>query len=233
MSRPYVAFYPAAYLKKTSHLTTEQHGAYVLLLMECWQIGRIPPDDAGRAAVARLPLARWRKIAGPVVAYFNPDGTNNRALEETAKAELLSAKRAALGRKGGMKSGISRAIRRGMAAKHSEANEANGKLLLPVCLPNVAKQTKQTPKQTGSYCEANKKERLEPSYSVAATPDVENPVGPVFVAAGEVKPVSATRAQLEEIFASRRTAAGVIADQISTEEDGIPSFLDRRERATK
>ena len=68
MSRAWIAFYIGDYLKDTQALTTEQHGAYMLLLMECWQKGRVPLDAASRASIARVPLPRWKKISAPIDA---------------------------------------------------------------------------------------------------------------------------------------------------------------------
>jgi uncharacterized protein YdaU (DUF1376 family) len=112
MSRAWIAFYIGDYLKDTQALSTEQHGAYLLLLMECWQKGCVPLDAAGRAAVARVPLSRWRKISAPVDAFFAADGTNKRASAEITKAEIVGLKRAIAGTAGGRRSGISRAIAR-------------------------------------------------------------------------------------------------------------------------
>jgi uncharacterized protein YdaU (DUF1376 family) len=117
MSRAWIAFYIGDYLKDTQALTTEQHGAYLLLLMECWQKGRLPPDAASRAAIARLPLSRWNKIGAPVDAFFASDGTNKRATAEIAKAEAISLKRAIAGAAGGHRSGVAKAVARGERAK--------------------------------------------------------------------------------------------------------------------
>lgn len=117
MSRAWIAFYIGDYLKDTQALTTEQHGAYLLLLMECWQKGRVPLDPASRAAIARLPLARWNKISMPIDGFFAEDGTNKRATAEITKAEVVSLKRAIAGAAGGQRSGISKAIARGQQDK--------------------------------------------------------------------------------------------------------------------
>jgi uncharacterized protein YdaU (DUF1376 family) len=121
MSRSWIAFYIGDYLKDTQALTTEQHGAYMLLLMECWQKGQVPLDAASRAAIARVPLPRWKKISAPIDAFFAADGTNKRASAEITKAEIVSLKRAIAGAAGGHRSGLSKAIARGEQGK-IEAN---------------------------------------------------------------------------------------------------------------
>jgi uncharacterized protein YdaU (DUF1376 family) len=121
MSRSWIAFYIGDYLKDTQALTTEQHGAYLLLLMECWQKGQVPLDARSRAAIARVPLPRWKKISAPIDAFFAADGTNKRASAEITKAEMVSLKRAIAGAAGGHRSGLSKAIARGQQSK-IEAN---------------------------------------------------------------------------------------------------------------
>lgn len=51
---PWMRFFPADYLADTRRLTTEQHGAYLLLLMDSWSSGALPDDDAVLARVAGL-----------------------------------------------------------------------------------------------------------------------------------------------------------------------------------
>lgn len=67
--------YFGAYLADTMHLTTEQHGAYLLMLMASWMRGgNLPDDDKQLAAVVRLQLPKW-KLARPVIApFFNIKG---------------------------------------------------------------------------------------------------------------------------------------------------------------
>jgi uncharacterized protein YdaU (DUF1376 family) len=102
-------FWVGDYLRDTQHLTTEQHGAYLLLIIHCWQHGAIPPDDVGRAQVARLlPVSRWNKIKAPVEAFFEPDGTHRRVIKERARVEHLNTVRRVAGSKGGFRASAAR-----------------------------------------------------------------------------------------------------------------------------
>ncbi len=109
MSRPWMPFYVGDYLRATGHLTTVQHGAYLLLIMHCWQHGRLPADEGGRAAAARLPLKQWQAIRAPVEAYFQPDGSHKRVDEEIEKTDRKLMQRRLAGQRGGAKSAIARA----------------------------------------------------------------------------------------------------------------------------
>jgi uncharacterized protein YdaU (DUF1376 family) len=157
MSRAWIAFYIGDYLKDTQALTTEQHGAYLLLLMECWQKGSVPLDPASRASIARIPLPRWKKISAPIDAFFAADGTNKRATAEITKAEMVSLKRAIAGAAGGRRSGISKAIVRGQQGK-IEANAFAG----------LKQSAQQTPQQSRGISEAiHKPESTAPSPAAA------------------------------------------------------------------
>jgi uncharacterized protein YdaU (DUF1376 family) len=157
MSRAWIACYIGVYLKDTQALSTEQHGAYLLLLMECWQKGCVPLDAAGRASIARVPLPRWKKISAPIDAFFAADGTNKRATKEITKAEMVSLKRAIAGAAGGRRSGLAKAIAQGEQSKM----EANAMARL--------KQTgRQTPQQNTGISQAIHTTHITSSSLVAA-----------------------------------------------------------------
>jgi uncharacterized protein YdaU (DUF1376 family) len=102
-------FYIGDYMRNTAHLTTEQHGAYLLLIFHCWEYGKLPETAKGRASIAKLSANRW-KFVGPVVEkFFRPDGTHKRVDEEREKADRTSMQRRISGQKGGMHSAITRA----------------------------------------------------------------------------------------------------------------------------
>lgn len=67
---PWMPFYPADYLADTRRLTTEQHGAYLLLLMDSWSSGALPDDDDVLARVAGLDAERWAQVRPVIARYF-------------------------------------------------------------------------------------------------------------------------------------------------------------------
>ncbi len=105
MSAPFMQLYVADYLGDTRHLTTEQHGAYLLLLMTMWRAdGRLPNDDRKLARIASCTPSRWAKIRDEVMEFFVIEGdeiTNHRLTSELKKASEKSIKRAEAGTKGG------------------------------------------------------------------------------------------------------------------------------------
>jgi uncharacterized protein YdaU (DUF1376 family) len=73
MKKPsHIPFFPDAYLRDTTHLTTEEHGAYFLLLMAAWGTDdcSLPNDERRLAALVRMPVARWRKVAFNILEFW-------------------------------------------------------------------------------------------------------------------------------------------------------------------
>lgn len=108
--RAWMPMYWGDYLKDTAHLTTIQHGAYMLLIAHCWQYGSIPLDKGKQAAIANLSQKRWGWHSKEVLAFFDDNGCNKRVKKELERAEIVSVKRKLAGAKGGYKAAIARAI---------------------------------------------------------------------------------------------------------------------------
>jgi uncharacterized protein YdaU (DUF1376 family) len=53
-SDTWMPFFVGDYLSATGRLTTEQHGAYLLILLDYWKNGPPPNDDGVLAALARM-----------------------------------------------------------------------------------------------------------------------------------------------------------------------------------
>jgi uncharacterized protein YdaU (DUF1376 family) len=88
----WMPIYVADYLADTCRLTTEQHGAYLLLIFDYWRNGALPDDDAVLAQVCRLTADAWSMHSAVLKAFFTKadDGLlhQKRIDVEIAKAQL-------------------------------------------------------------------------------------------------------------------------------------------------
>jgi uncharacterized protein YdaU (DUF1376 family) len=94
MSRPWFPFYVGDYTRDTARLTTEAHGAYLLLMLDYWVNGAPPDDDETLATITKLPVSIWRKRRPALAKFFKiKDGmwTHARIEKEKAKAEEVGA----------------------------------------------------------------------------------------------------------------------------------------------
>lgn len=73
---PALTLWTDAYLSDTRRLTTLEHGAYLLLLMEAWRRPNcdLPDDDRLLARMAGLPEAEWADIKPIIMAFWKFDG---------------------------------------------------------------------------------------------------------------------------------------------------------------
>ncbi|OBQ73350.1 YdaU family protein [Mesorhizobium erdmanii] len=103
--RPFMQLYVSDFVGDTLQLSTEQIGAYMLILMAMWNAGgRLPDDDAKLARVARMSLKRWRALSGDLLTFFEREAGeigHKRLTRELHKALVKSEARAAAGARGG------------------------------------------------------------------------------------------------------------------------------------
>lgn len=66
----WMPLYVADYLSSTTRLTTEQHGAYLLLIMDYWKNGRLPNDDHVLSQITRMSIERWGVLRGVLEGFF-------------------------------------------------------------------------------------------------------------------------------------------------------------------
>lgn len=97
----WMPIYIGDYLADTGHLTTTQHGAYLLLLMHYWRKRELPDDDKQLAAIAKLPLRIWLDTKETIQAFFHDGWKHKRIEEEIQRRSVVSEKRAAAGSNGG------------------------------------------------------------------------------------------------------------------------------------
>lgn len=63
--------YIGDYLAGTSRLTTEMHGAYLLLIMDYWMNGPLPDNDQALASITRMTPDAWSNARALLVQFFS------------------------------------------------------------------------------------------------------------------------------------------------------------------
>ncbi len=95
MSRHWMPLYIGDYLRDTRRLSTLEHGAYLLLIMEYWTVGSLPTDDRQLARIAGLSIGEWTDIQPIIKTFFTDDWKHARIDRELAEAEANFEKRSA------------------------------------------------------------------------------------------------------------------------------------------
>lgn len=98
---PYMPLFVADYLADTADLSTAQHGAYMLLIMNYWQRGGpLPNDNARLAKITGLSTRNWLQMRSRIEEFFE-SGTEfwnhariDRELSRVADKSLKSKKAA-------------------------------------------------------------------------------------------------------------------------------------------
>lgn len=95
---PALPLFTDAYLADTRHLSAEQHGAYLLLLMEAWRrpTCSLPDDDEMLARLSCMSVERWALNRNAVLAFWTFDGrrkewTQGRLTDEREYVRVKSA----------------------------------------------------------------------------------------------------------------------------------------------
>ena len=105
---PSMPFFVDAYLADTTHLTLEEHGAYLLLLMSMWRRGgSIPDDDIMTARMLGASPRAWRRLKlrlMPLLQKYGPEGaemlTQGRLQREWNSSLENSRRQSEKGRRG-------------------------------------------------------------------------------------------------------------------------------------
>jgi uncharacterized protein YdaU (DUF1376 family) len=158
----WMPFYVGDYLSATGRLTTEQHGAYLLILLDYWKNGPPPADDAVLAALARMAPAAWRKAKPALMGFFEVrDGLliQKRVEQERAKTSTINQERSKAGKAG--------------AAKRWQTNkQMNGKPIAnAIDLPLANGQQIDAPSQSHT-CSSEQVESPNGDLSAEADPPI-------------------------------------------------------------
>lgn len=102
--RPFMQLYVSDFVGDTLDLSTEEVGAYMLLLMAMWNAGGELKNDAAKLArIARVPAADWPPIWSDLAPYFDIEGakiTHGRMAKEIEKFAKKSVARSDAGKRG-------------------------------------------------------------------------------------------------------------------------------------
>lgn len=127
--RAFLPLYIGDYLADTGHLSTTQHGAYLLLMMHYWRVGDLPDDDKQLASITKLPARVWLDCRETLQAFFHDGWKHKRIDAELAKMIKVSEKRALAGYKGGMRSAMNRMVVEDSALRSSNCSSLAQQLL--------------------------------------------------------------------------------------------------------
>jgi uncharacterized protein YdaU (DUF1376 family) len=88
---PALPLWTDAYLADTRHLTTAEHGAYLLLLIEAWRRPgcSLPDDDELLARLTGLTPDAWAAAKSVVMAFWKRDGRSRTWRQKRLSAERM------------------------------------------------------------------------------------------------------------------------------------------------
>lgn len=88
---PMMPLWTDAYLSDTKHLTTIEHGAYLLLLMAMWRSpdASLPNDGKMLARFAGVTTGQWRRMEPVLMPFFDVDGDRIRQGRLTDEREAV------------------------------------------------------------------------------------------------------------------------------------------------
>ena len=97
----WMPLYIAEYQSDTNRLTTMQHGAYLLLIMDYWRNGELPNDKAILLQITRLPDDAWEMLQALLKHYFKLSSSNTwtharieKELSKAAKNQAVASEKA-------------------------------------------------------------------------------------------------------------------------------------------
>jgi uncharacterized protein YdaU (DUF1376 family) len=74
MSLPWFPFHIDAYTGDTMHLTTEEHGCYLLMMLAYYRTEKpLPAADRSLAALVKLPIERWMEAKPALAPFFREE----------------------------------------------------------------------------------------------------------------------------------------------------------------
>lgn len=182
---PYMQFYVADYLADTAHLTTEEHGAYLLLMFNYWQTGKKIPKDRLRK-IARVSSDRWPDVERSLSEFFRDTGDFWR--HERIEADLELVREAQDQRVRAGKASAEARKREKLSKKKSEINGNSTGVERALNDPSTNKEQNRTEHINNPPSSGDDAPRQENNSSGRARPDYEGIVNLYNSLLGEFLP---------------------------------------------
>lgn len=173
----WMPLYVADYLADTTRLTTEQHGAYLLLIMDYWRNGPLPDDDGALANITRLTEAQWKKHRASIARLFQVDAgewRHKRIDNELARASANVEQRSAAGKASAQK----RKAQRKSDEKQNEQGNGNSTDVATSVETDDVNPSQQNVKPSPSPTSTH---TTSPSGDSVCVPHARNPDGPTGI----------------------------------------------------
>ncbi|MGX9980682.1 DUF1376 domain-containing protein [Methylobacterium fujisawaense] len=160
-SFPHLPLFTDAFIADTGHLSAQETGAYLMLLMMAWRLPdcRLPNDDNKLAPWARVDRRTWLRIKPKVMEYWTlADGFWSQ--KRLSKERDVVSKRAEVARKNGEQGGRPKSL------KNNEAENPAGSSWVtqqkaPIPIPIPTEHSEVSPLRVRTAKRAKAKTRIE------------------------------------------------------------------------
>jgi uncharacterized protein YdaU (DUF1376 family) len=192
----WMPFYIGDYLADTQLLTTEQHGAYFLLILAYWRNkGPIPADDKVLASICKMPPADWKKAKPHIEKFFTKQDGMLRQKRIDLEIERSSEKRSMAVKKARLGAMVRHAKGAGYEINTKSANIFKLLEALPEALPEALLEAlldkypsdclKQYKSQSQSQSQSQSPSLPFPESEISSNTVVDTSTGEVFEFGGE------------------------------------------------
>jgi uncharacterized protein YdaU (DUF1376 family) len=187
MSFAYLPLYTGDYIRATRHLSPDEHGCYILLLIHCWDsCGPVPLDERRQQAIVNArgggEIEALRSVLCEFFIRMDDGWYNKRLMEEIERWNAISSKRAGAARiRWSAREKLTELGRASAMQVHSISN-ANAPSLSPSPSPSSEEQREEKvvhpPKPTRSAAQA----QLLPAFAGDENSENINPKARVLIA---------------------------------------------------
>lgn len=168
----WMAFNVDDYVSNTLHLTTRQHGAYILLICAAWKCkGMLPGTDAGLMAIAKLSPKEWAADGDVLKAFLTRRGdtwAHERVEFEWKDSEAIIAAKRRAGKEGAKRRWHGRGNGTPMADASQEHCQTDAPEPLPLPNPSHGNTTTVAASAVGVPCGPPRSQSLPESAKWAA-----------------------------------------------------------------